>query len=137
MKYSPRAEASVKPVSEPRIQSVLWVLCFLAMLVHPSVMSASAGITQDNGDLYLSCRADNDCVLSSTPIGEEQVSDQTFATLVQPEVITFEFLMDPAQDHIALVQRFWKNWKLTSNTKPRQAVSFVPPWNFASWSVAA
>ena len=103
MKYSPRAEAPVKPVSEPRIQSVLWVLCFLAMLVHPSVMSASAGITQDNGDLYLSCRADNDCVLSSTPIGEEQVSDQTFATLVQPEVITFEFLMDPAQDHIALV----------------------------------
>ena len=103
MKYSPCAANSVKQVSESRIQSVLWVLCFLAMLVHPSVMSASAGVTQDNGDLYLSCRADNDCVLSSTPIGEEQVSGQTFATLVQPEVITFEFLMDPAQDHIALV----------------------------------
>jgi len=103
MKYSPCAANSVKQVSESRIQSVLWVLCFLAMLVHPSVMSASAGVTQDNGDLYLSCRADNDCVLSSTPIGEEQVSGQTFATLVQPEVITFEFLMDPAQRHIALV----------------------------------
>ena len=92
MKYSPRAEASVKPVSEPRIQSALWVLCFLAMLVHPSVMSASAGITQANGDLYLSCRADNDCVLSSTPIGEEQVSDQTFATLVQPEAVSYTHL---------------------------------------------
>ncbi|MEC8168566.1 MAG: hypothetical protein VX052_06075, partial [Candidatus Thermoplasmatota archaeon] len=56
--------------------------CFLSLLAHPSLLMASAGVTQEEGDLFLSCRADNDCVLTPTPIGEEQVSDQTFANVV-------------------------------------------------------
>ena len=31
------------------------------------------------------------------------ISEQTFANVVQPEVITFEFIMDPVQNHIALL----------------------------------
>ena len=54
----------------------------------------------------MSCLADNDCVLSPTPVGEEQVSDQTFANIAQPETVVFEFIMSPAQDHIALLPAF-------------------------------
>ncbi|RJU87339.1 MAG: hypothetical protein DWC05_02650, partial [Candidatus Poseidoniales archaeon] len=86
-----------------RLRCVLWVLCFLSLGGHPFLMSASAELTQEEGDLFLSCRADNDCVLTPTPIGEELISEQTFANVVQPEVITFEFVMDPAQNHIALL----------------------------------
>jgi len=30
--------------------------------------------------LHLSCRSDNDCVLTPTPVGEESVGGQTTAT---------------------------------------------------------
>ncbi len=86
-----------------RLWCVLWVLCFLSLGGHPFLMSASAELTQEEGDLFLSCREDNDCVLTPTPIGEELISEQTFANVVQPEVITFEFVMDPVQNHIALL----------------------------------
>ena len=59
--------------------------------------------TKDDGEVFLSCRADNDCVLTPTPVGEEQVTGQSFANLVQTEVITFEFTMDPVQHHVALL----------------------------------
>ena len=77
--------------SRVKHRAFLLLLSLFLMMVHPA-LSASAAITQEDGDLFLSCRADNDCVLTPTPIGEEQVSGQTFASLVQPEVLTFEFL---------------------------------------------
>ena len=92
-------------------RSFLLVACFLALVVQPAV-NTSAGITEDSGDLFLSCRADDDCVLTPTPIGEEQVSGQTFANLVQPEVITFEFEMDPGQLHVALLPEVLEEFQL-------------------------
>lgn len=91
-----------QPLNRPLRCAVL-VVCFVALLAHPFVHSASAGLTQEEGDLFLSCLADNDCVLSPTPVGEEQVSGQTFANIVQPETVFFEFIMSPAQRHIALL----------------------------------
>ena len=81
-----------QPLNRPLRCAVL-VVCFVALLAHPFVSSASAGLTQEEGDLFLSCLADNDCVLSPTPVGEEQVSGQTFANIVQPETVFFEFIM--------------------------------------------
>ena len=86
-----------------RLRCMLWVLCFVSLSGHALLLPASAELTQEEGDLFLSCRADNDCVLTPTPIGEEVISEQTFANLVQTEVITFEFVMDPVQKHIALL----------------------------------
>ena len=77
--------------------------CFVALLAHPFVSSASAGLTQEEGDLFLSCLADNDCVLSPTPVSEERSLSQTFYNIVQPETVFFEFIMSPAQRHIALL----------------------------------
>ena len=104
------------------------VACFVALLAHPFVSSASAGLTQDEGDLFLSCLADNDCVLSPTPVGEEQVSGQTFANIVQPETVFFEFIMSPAQRHIALLPEVLGELKSISSTKPRREVCSGLPW---------
>lgn len=106
MKYCNRTLHPMKQFSAGPLRCAVLVACLLALLVHPLVPSASAGLTEDEGDLFLSCLADNDCVLSPTPVGEEQVSDQTFANIAQPETVVFEFIMSPAQDHIALLPAF-------------------------------
>lgn len=66
---------------------------------------ASAGLTDQDGggELFFSCRADNDCVLTPTPVGEEQVSGQSTANTFQSETLTFEFEADPPQDHVAVL----------------------------------
>lgn len=66
---------------------------------------ASAGLTdqEDGGELFFSCRADNDCVLTPTPVGEEQISGQSTANTFQSETLTFEFEADPPQDHVAVL----------------------------------
>ena len=93
----------MKHRSVHHLRCLLFVICFFSLSSHPLFTSASAELTEEEGDLFLSCRADNDCVLTPTPIGEELISKQTFANLVQPEVVTFEFVMDPVQSHIALL----------------------------------
>ena len=93
----------MKHRSVHHLRCLLFVICFFSLSSHPLFTSASAELTEEEGNLFLSCRADNDCVLTPTPIGEELISKQTFANLVQPEVVTFEFVMDPVQSHIALL----------------------------------
>ena len=70
-----------------------------------TLVHASAGLTseENGGDLYLSCREDNDCVLTPTPIGEEVVTGQSSANAFQSETLTFEFQADPPQHHVALL----------------------------------
>ena len=70
-----------------------------------TLVHASAGLTseENGGDLYLSCREDNDCVLTPTPIGEEVVTGQSSANAFQSETLTFEFEADPPQHHVALL----------------------------------
>lgn len=83
----------------------LVLLLFFGVLLTPLVPSVSAGLTaqQDGGSLYLSCRSDNDCVLTPTPVGEEAVGGQSSATAIQPQTVVMEFEADPAQTHIALL----------------------------------
>ena len=83
------------------------MLLFGIMMAHqPMLVSpASAGLTatSEGGHLYPSCRADNDCVLAPIPVGEEVVSGQSSANSFQQEVLTFEFVADPPQEHIVLL----------------------------------
>ncbi len=96
----------MKQVSARPLRCAVFIACLLTLLAQPFVPAASAGLTKEEGDLFLSCLEDNDCVLSPTPVGEEQISDQTFANIVQPETVVFEFIMSPSQDHIALLPEF-------------------------------
>ena len=85
-----------------------WCLTATLLLSIVSPLGASlatAGLTaaDGGGELFLSCREDNDCVLTPTPVGEEAVSGQTTATAFQPETLTFEFQADPPQQHVALL----------------------------------
>ncbi len=85
------------------LQRSIVLLLFLTSLA--STLPASAGLQEgDSGEtLYLSCRADNDCVLTPTPIGEEVVTGQSSANLFQTEQVRFEFEADPPQHHVALL----------------------------------
>ena len=116
-----------QPLNRPMRCAVL-VACFVALLAHPFVSSASAGLTQEEGDLFLSCLADNDCVLSPTPVGEEQVSGQTFANIVQPETVFFEFIMSLLNGTLRCCPRCWMSLKSISSTKPRREVCSGLPW---------
>ena len=91
MKYCDLTLRPMKQVPAHPIRCAVFVACLLTLLAHPFVPGASAGLTEDEGDLFFSCLADNDCVLSPTPVGEEQVSDQTFANIVQPETVVCGF----------------------------------------------
>jgi len=85
---------------------VRWlVVCslLLATLVLPQPVTAALMDDDEDVTLHLSCRSDNDCVLTPTPIGEESVGGQTTATLFQPETVVFEFNADPGQNHVALL----------------------------------
>jgi hypothetical protein len=98
----------VEMVSMPNPLNRLLLLLGVLMLSlgQPWALThASAGLTsgEGGGDLYLSCREDNDCVLTPTPIGEEVVSGQSSANTFQTETVTFEFEADPPQDHVALL----------------------------------
>ena len=106
MKYCDSTLCSMKQVSARPLRCAVFIACLLTLLAQPFVPAASAGLTKEEGDLFLSCLEDNDCVLSPTPVGEEQISDQTFANIVQPEIVVFEFIMSPSQDHIALLPEF-------------------------------
>ena len=145
MIYCDRFLNSMKrPLNRPLRCAVL-VACFVALLAHPFVSSASAGLTQEEGDLFLSCLADNDCVLSPTPVGEEQVSGQTFANIVQPETVFFEFIMSPPQRHIALLPEvldeleidFKHQTEAGSLFRPAMDIRLVLGENVNDWSFEA
>lgn len=125
MKYSSMLVRPMMREQNMPFRCFLLAACFLALVVQPAVQT-SAGITEDSGDLFLSCRADNDCVLTPTPVGEEQVSGQTFANLVQPEVITFEFEMDPGQLHVALLPEVLEEFQLDFKHQTEAGSLFRP-----------
>ena len=87
-------------------RSLLMLGVLMVSFYQPwTLVHASAGLTseENGGDLYLSCREDNDCVLTPTPIGEEVVTGQSSANAFQSETLTFEFQADPPQHHVALL----------------------------------
>lgn len=85
---------------------LLMVGVLMLSILQPSLVGpARAGLTalEGGGELYLSCREDNDCVLTPTPVGEEVVTGQSTANSFQTETVTFEFEADPPQNHVALL----------------------------------
>ena len=112
-----------------------------------AIGSVSAGLTagEGGGQLYLSCRADNDCVLTPVALGEEQVSDQTSANTFQPEVLTFEFVADPPQDHVALLPEslaslvvdFRHQTEAGSFFRPAMEVRLILGQNVNEWNFEA
>ena len=145
MKYCDLTLRPMKQVPAHPIRCAVFVACLLTLLAHPFVPAASAGLTEDEGDLFLSCLADNDCVLSPTPVGEEQVSEQTFANIVQPETVVFEFIMSPGQDHIALLPEFMDALEIDfkhqteagSLFRPAMDVRLILGENVNEWSFEA
>ena len=81
------------------------VVCslLLATLAVPQPVTAALVVGEGTETLHFSCRSDNDCVLTPTPVGEEFVGGQTTATSFQPETVVFEFNADPGQHHVALL----------------------------------
>lgn len=78
-------------------------LCLLSCLFLAPVVHASPTLTAEDGTVYLSCVEDDDCLLSPTPVGEELVTDSVFASPAQPETVSIEFDMLPAQTDLALL----------------------------------
>ena len=78
-------------------------LCLLSCLFLAPIVHASPTLTAEDGTVYLSCVEDDDCLLSPTPVGEELVSDSVFASPAQPETVSIEFDMLPAQTDLALL----------------------------------
>ena len=129
-------------------RSLLTVVVLFALVFHPMFASnVSAGLTAEDGggDLYLSCRADNDCVLTPTPIGEETVSGQSSANLFQQETVTFEFNADPAQEHVALLPEqlrhlevdFRHQTETGSLFRPELDVRLIVGQNVNTWTFEA
>ena len=89
-----------------KVRALLIASVFLLFLAQPfgsSTVTAGLSAEEGGGSLYLSCRGDNDCVLTPTPVGEEAVSGQSSANLFQQETVTFEFTADPPQHDVALL----------------------------------
>lgn len=59
--------------------------------------------SQGGGRFYLSCVDDTTCQLTPTPIGEETISGQSMANIIQKETLNFEFYISPQQSHIAML----------------------------------
>jgi hypothetical protein len=77
---------------------VLLSLLFLTLL--PTGQSA---LVEEADVQHLSCVADNDCRLTTYPIGEETVGGQVQGTPFAPAEVVLEFIIDPAQDVLVLL----------------------------------
>ena len=92
----------IVPHRGSRVPTTVLVTALAILILHP-IGFASASLTTEQGDQFLSCIEDNVCLLTPTPIGEEIVSDSVFASPAQPERLTFEFDLEPGQDQLALL----------------------------------
>ncbi len=81
------------------------VLNLIILFLILPIQSVEANMNQSpgGGRFYLSCVDDNTCQLTPTPIGEETVSGQSTANMIQKETLNFEFYIAPVQSHIALL----------------------------------
>ena len=58
---------------------------------------------ESGGTLYFSCESDDDCRLTSVPIGEEIVSGSVQANPLMTESVALEFEMIPSQNELAVL----------------------------------
>ncbi|MEK9697966.1 MAG: hypothetical protein VW270_19515, partial [Candidatus Poseidoniales archaeon] len=77
------------------------VLNLIILFLILPIQSVEANMNQSpgGGRFYLSCVDDNTCQLTPTPIGEETVSGQSTANMIQKETLNFEFYIAPVQSH--------------------------------------
>ena len=122
-------------------------LCALLSILLLSLLmpGVQANLSQsiDGGELFLSCIQDDECLLTSIPVGEEILSDTVFASPAQPDTITLEFEMDPLQKELALLPSLLTSMEIdlrftgevSSANKPELEISLilastVTTWNF-------
>ncbi len=66
-------------------------------------VDASLTDGDSGGKLYFSCDSDNDCQLTSVPIGEEVITGSVQANPLMTESVTIEFEMEPPQTELAVL----------------------------------
>lgn len=79
----------------------LIAVLMLAVVLH--LPSVSAGLDESSDEQYLSCVADDDCRLTTIPLGEEVVSGQAQGTPFAPAEVLLEFDLHPEQDLLVLL----------------------------------
>ena len=81
-----------------RCTVILVLICMLPLPVDASLTDGENG-----GKLYFSCDSDDDCQLTSVPIGEEVITGSVQANPLMTESVTIEFEMTPQQTELAVL----------------------------------
>ena len=66
-------------------------------------VDASLTDEESGGMLYFSCESDDDCRLTSVPVGEEIVTGSVQANPLMTESVAIEFEMTPSQTELAML----------------------------------
>ena len=134
----------IVPRRGSRVPATVLVALLAILFFHP-IGFASASLTTEQGDLFLSCTEDEVCLLTPTPIGEEIVSDSVFASPAQPESLTFEFDLDPKQNQLALLPsslaKFEVDFRFTGDAtgaaRPQLDASLILGQSVTDWKFEA
>jgi hypothetical protein len=134
----------IVPHRGSRVPATVLVVILAILVLHP-IGFASASLTTEQDDLFLSCTEDEVCLLTPTPIGEEIVSDSVFASPAQPELLTFEFDLDPGQDQLALLPsslaKFEVDFRFTGDAtgaaRPQLDASLILGQSVTDWEFEA
>lgn len=77
---------------------ILVLLCMFTVPVDASLTDEESG-----GMLYFSCESDDDCRLTSVPVGEEIITGSVQANPLMTESVAIEFEMTPSQTELAML----------------------------------
>jgi len=80
-----------------------WSVVFVLLCMTSIPASGSLTDQESGGTLYFSCDSDEDCQLTSVPIGEEVISGSVQANPLMPESVVLEFDMTPMQSELAVL----------------------------------
>jgi hypothetical protein len=79
------------------------IVVFLLLCMLPFSASGSLTDQESGGTLYFSCDSDENCQLTSVPIGEEIITGSVQANPLMPESVAIEFDMTPPQTELAVL----------------------------------
>lgn len=127
-----------------RYPASFFIFLMLGLMAMPIGLS-SGSLTIEDGSFYLSCVEDDDCLLSPTPIGEELISEQVFASPAQPKTVSIEFDMSPVQSQLALLPTLLARMEIdlrftgdaTGAARPALDVSLILGQSVTDWEFEA
>ena len=99
---------------------------FVCMMLVPA--SAVLNDGESGGTLYFSCESDDDCRLTSVPIGEEIVSGSVQANPLMTESVALEFEMIPSQNELAVLPESIDELFIDLKFKAMLSASTHPRW---------